>query len=1128
MAEVRLAAVLQHLRQLGGGSAPNSLSDGQLLQRFAAGREESAFAALLERHGQLVWGVCRHVLRQEQDAEDAFQATFLVLAKRAGAIRKSESVASWLHGVAYRVALKARAAARRARALPDEREAPPGPAAEAALREVQAILDEEVSWLPAKLRAPFVLCCLQGRSKGEAARELGWKEGTVSGRLAEARERLRSRLARRGVALSAGLTAAALARGSASATVPAALAGVAKAAVMGRVAADGARALAEGVLRAMFVNKLKALAGLILFVVVCTAGTGLAARRPDAPPPAPGIDPPPIEGSDPAPIVRPDPPPPPKPQEAQESAARIDRLGDPLPAGALARFGTTRLRHSGTVYAVALSPDRKTLVSAGDDHLIRLWDLKSGKALGTLQGHTGPVRCLAFSRDGKTLASGGNDKLICLWDMTAAGRPGTKPMQLAGHTDMVLSVVFSPDGKTLVSGGWDGTARAWDPATGKLLRTFDNDKGRVRWVAFAPDGKTVAGVCLAGEWFKGTVQLWDAATGKHLRQIGPDSKEKIYRISEVAFSPDGATLAVAADERLQLFEVSSGEQLHKGKKWLGEAYCVAFAPDGKTVAFGAHGRLKLATVATGRELREFEGEQNYFYSLAFSADGKTLVGSGTRTVGVWDPATGKERLHFDGHPGTVSDLFFSPDGKTLLTGGYGPTMRRWDVATGKEAGTIAGAGTLGAVSWGDQVTRSPDGKTLAVVGRNLSIHLIDAATGKERTKFTGHLPPRTSASTQVFIVFTPDGKTVISSTLGVDHHIRWWDAATGQERLKIDTGPQNNGGLALSPDGKWLYHTTLQGPIRVLDAGNGKELRTIGQAGFGSGHLTPSPDGRWLAAVQTDGVHVWEAATGKELVRLGGSASRQTHLTFSPDSRTLAVYGDDGSAAVQFWEVATAKLRLTVGGHFGTVRGVAWSPDGRLLATGGDDTTALLWDWRTLPLLGQPAVAELTPKRLDELWSDVAGDDAEAAFRAVCQLARAPKQAVPFLKGRVGRVEQKDVSKLIAQLDDDSFEVRERATEELIALGRAAEAAVRKAAASGSAEVRVRAEGILGRLEKGSNDTAKLRALEALEMAGTPEARRVLEEVAKGAAEAELTREAKAALGRLSRAAPPASQGNQD
>ncbi len=833
-------------------------------------------------------------------------------------------------------------------------------------------------------------------------------------------------------------------------------------------------------------RQFNALAGLTLLAVVYTPALGLAAPEPGA---------------------------------AQVPPPRFDLFGDPLPPGALARFGTTRLRHSGTVNAVALSPDGKTLASAGDDPLIRLWDPSTGKSLGTLQGHTGAVRCLAFSPDGKTLASGSNDKIICLWDMSAAGRPGTKPMQAGGHADIVLSLAFSPDGKVLYSGGWEGTIRAWDPATGKEQRRFESVDSRLPSIALSPDGKTLASVNLMGTSFKATVNLWDAAAGKHLRQLGPDPKNPTHRISQVVFSPDGDTLAVAGDDQLQLFEVGSGEEMHKGKKSLGSAYCAAFSPDGKTVAYGAAGRLKLAGVATGRELRQFEGEQDYFFSLAFSADGKTLVGGGTRTVGVWDPATGKERLHFAGHPGMVCGLIFSPDGKRLLTGGYGPTLRWWDLNTGKETGTIPGARSLGALNWTDEVVVSPDGKTLAVTGSNLSIHLLDATTGKERVKFTSHLPPNASAVTAIHVVFAPDGKTVISSTLGVDHHVRVWDAVTGKERMKIDTGPQNNCGLAISPDGKWLYQTTLQGPIHVYDAANGKELRTIGKVDHGADRLTPSPDGRLLGAIETDGAHVWEAATGTELYHFGGPSSWPTRLAFSPDSRTLALFGEEGSGA-QLREVATGKLRLTVGGHAGAVRGVAFSPDGRLLATGGDDTTALVWDWRALALLGRPALAELSAKRLDELWDDLSGVDAEAALRAVALLARAPGQAVPYLKERVGRVEASNLDKLIAQLDDDDFEVREKATEHLIALGRAAEAALRKATAKGSAEVRLRATRILEQLEKGNADDTQrlrgLRALEVLETIGTPEARRILEDVGKGAAEADLTRAAKAALERLS------------
>jgi RNA polymerase sigma factor (sigma-70 family) len=182
--------VLERLRTLAGASGADADADGPLLERFTVRRDEAAFEALLRRHGPLVLGVCRRVLQNSHDADDAFQATFLVLARKAAALDKSGSVANWLYTVAYHIALRARADATRRRAQERELPAMPTtePSADALWRDLRPVLDEELNRLPEKHRAPVVLCYLEGKTNVEAARLLGWTKGTVSGRLARARE----------------------------------------------------------------------------------------------------------------------------------------------------------------------------------------------------------------------------------------------------------------------------------------------------------------------------------------------------------------------------------------------------------------------------------------------------------------------------------------------------------------------------------------------------------------------------------------------------------------------------------------------------------------------------------------------------------------------------------------------------------------------------------------------------------------------------------------------------------------------------------------------------------------------------------------------------------------------------
>jgi RNA polymerase sigma factor (sigma-70 family) len=283
MAVTQLDTLMRHIKELAAGRPGGHRTDRQLLEDFASRRDDSAFAGLVERHGPRVLGVCRRVLRHEQDAEDAFQATFLVLARHPESIRRREVLASWLYGVAYRTAMKAkRGAARRRNHEARLRDRMPPAAPGQTWDDVQAVLDEEIQRLPESLRSAFVLCVLDGKTVAAAAAELGVKEGTLSWRLARARQRLRQRLARRGIELSAVLAALSLAHGASEAAVPAALTvvttrfGLSVAAgepAAGMIPAHVA-ALAAGVTKAMLLSKTKMAVLILLTGCLLAAGAG--------------------------------------------------------------------------------------------------------------------------------------------------------------------------------------------------------------------------------------------------------------------------------------------------------------------------------------------------------------------------------------------------------------------------------------------------------------------------------------------------------------------------------------------------------------------------------------------------------------------------------------------------------------------------------------------------------------------------------------------------------------------------------------------------------------------------------------------------------------------------------------
>jgi RNA polymerase sigma factor (sigma-70 family) len=1104
MSDAHLGAVLRHVRTLAGSARDGGPSDGELLRAFARRRDEDAFAALVRRHGPMVLGVCRRVLHHREDAEDAFQATFLILARKAAALGERTPLAAWLYGSAYRAALSARRAAVRRRAHEGRVAArlSEDPAAGPSWREVQGLLEEEIQRLPEAYRMPFVLCCMEGVGRAEAARRLGVKEGTLSSRLDQAKKRLRRRLASHGVALAAVLAASHLGAGAGSAAVPTSLcaAAVRAACVPGTAAGTAASGLAAAVgggLRATSLLRLAAGLSLALALAVVAGVGSLVARQ------APADGPPDSQSQErpPAPA-------------AEQAPARADLHGDPLPAGVVARLGTVRFRHGSQVTGLAFAPDGKTIISCAYDRTIRVWDVSTGREAKRFAEPVGSFLALRASADGRRIAARSYTGDLRYYDI-AGGRLHTLNKSNGIPTDFGhVGIALSPDGKTLaVSQGTD--VRFLDMATDTALREpWGGHKAKVQSVAYSADGKYLA----SGDE-DGTVLVREVATGAVSRRL--EGKRAVHAL---AFSPDGRTLAAGGGEgeweKLRLWDLSSGKPLHELGSHYPAVESIAFSPDGKVVASaGNGGKLFLWESATGKSLAQVWA---YPQAIAFAPDGKSVASAGNdRTIRFWDVPTGKERpAPADGHRGSVRTVAASKDGTVVATAGGGEaSIRLWDIASGKELRRVDASNTwfLGSGA----MALSTDGKAVAS-----HKGIWDTATGKFRL---GDKKNPTAFKDQDYsieaVAFSPDGKTLAMGTRdgqsGKDRMIRLWDAATGAERGHFGTRPVR--ALAYSPDGKLLAAGHQDGTVGLWDVGTGRETHNISAHARDVNSVAFSPDNRVVASGTYDGdISLWDARTGKSVgllsppQRLAGGPTVLA-LAFAPNGKALAAAGQpdlsgDGTC-VSVWELSTGRVRLRLAGHQGDVNSVAFVGGSRFLVSGSDDSTCLVWDLTARPGPA-PAAADL-----DGLWNDLLGNDAGRAYAAVCRLARSTA-GVKLLGQKLAPAaplpDADRVARLIKSLDSNEFDEREKASRELAGLGEAAEPMLRKALeAELPAESRRRLNEALEKLSPAEEWLRSERAVEALELAGTPEARQVLQALAEGAAGARRTKEAKAALTRL-------------
>ncbi len=807
-----------------------------------------------------------------------------------------------------------------------------------------------------------------------------------------------------------------------------------------------------------------------------------------------------------------------------DETPRLDRHGDPLPPGAVARMGTIRFRTGNHVNAIAWAPNGKLLAAAGEGKFIHIWDPASAKEVARLPTLANRVHCLTFSPDGKWLAVTGDYSAINLWDASQFGKQD-KPRQIAGHEPAASSLAFAPDTKTLYSCGPDGSIRVWDVATGQELRRLKPGEGQ--WsacIALDRDGKLLVSRDIGrdGNSFQTVATtLWNPATGERIRQLGKTERATSFSSSYSAvFAPDGRTVATVSDEETKLWNVATGAEVAVLKVRCAR---IAFAPDGDTlhgIGYG-DGRVHQWAVPSGRLLRSFATDRLYECPLALSPDGKTIA-TGRPIVALWDVETGKPRHSWPGHDTAVWSLFFLNGDKELLTTSFDSAVYRWDLE-GRLLGQWKpplGQYKQPANCFWTTAALSPDGKTLAIQNTELRALLVDPLTGQVRQSFNNHQDQkwRHERYFPMQFAFSPDSRRVVSAAGGVDQHVRLWETDTAKELWNLKTGKPDTliQGFALSPDGQTMYLTGDAGPVKVYEVGKAAVQRRIGAAKAVIRSLCLSRDGRRLAGAESENIVIWDTATGAEVCRLPrphvSEMNNRRFMKFSPDGRMLALWSNEEEPTVRCLEIASGQVRLQTAGHLEMVLGVEFSADGRHLATGSTDTTALLWDLRELALVGD------TAKNVDpeKLWSELASPDAKIAHRATVRLQQLGPKAAELLADRLKPVANRPLAAWIAELDNEDFRVRERATEELS--GRTADIRGELAqalAATKSAEVRGRIQGILDKLGEPRKDVRRLRSLrglETLEGIGTPQARRIVETLSRGAVDAELTLEAAAAL----------------
>jgi WD40 repeat protein len=582
--------------------------------------------------------------------------------------------------------------------------------------------------------------------------------------------------------------------------------------------------------------------------------------------------------------------------------------------------------HGALVHTVKISPlskGKNLVVSASDDHTLKLWDLELGVELFTLAGHSGMIGSVAISPTRSIAVSASDDHTLKVWDLER----GIEHRTLEGHTAIVTSVAISQEGNLAVSASDDCTLKVWDLDQGRALHTLEGHSGSVRSVAIFPDGKralSASSDC--------SLKEWDLEKGIELNSL----EDHKHIIRSVAISSDGSFAVSASYNELQVWDL---EQKVKTRSLEGHSALVGaflITENGENVISASYDKtLKIWDLRSGIELKTLKGHNAPILSLAlFMDDRKAVSASIDRTLKIWDLDRGEVISTLEGHGALIRSIAITPDGKRVVSASDDETLKVWDLKRRFESQSVdKHSDSVG------NIAITSDSKLAVSASDDCTLKAWDLNRKNILRNLEGH-------SAQVLSVVTVP-KTHWAVSASYDRTLKVWDLAKGTEIRTLEGHTDSVLSVAITSDGKKVVSASYSGTLKIWDLDSGTELNTLkSHNGSAVGSLAITPDNQRVVSASYDNtLKIWDIEDGAELRTLVGHTASVWSVAMCPGGQQVVSASDDHT--LKIWDLDQVINLKTLEGHHSSVWSVAVSSDGKRGISASSDRTLKVWDLLT-------------------------------------------------------------------------------------------------------------------------------------------------------------------------------------